>query len=46
MDKFQAARPIRGRQREIKRKKLSHVLASVEYAKRINEKPDGCWKQR
>ena len=31
---IKAAIPIRGRQREIKRKKLLHVSASVEYAKR------------
>ena len=36
-----AARPIRTKQRENRKKKLSHVSASVEYAKRINEKLDG-----
>ena len=38
---IKAARPIRGRQREIESKKLLHVSASVEYAKKINVKLDG-----
>ena len=37
---IKAQKPIRGKQREIE-KKLSHVSASLEYAERINEKPDG-----
>ena len=38
--RIKAARPIRGKQRETEKKKLSHISGSVEYAKRNKEKPD------